>query len=87
VNRHFIIDLFWWLLSSTPIVNVAGCIKAFEDLPELQKTLLSWLMDLLIMVSQNSKENKMTTQNLGLYSFLLLFLPPPLIFPPIQILT
>lgn len=68
----------WFRELPTPILNcvpqesifhsndVAGCVKAFEDLPELQKTLLSWLMDLLIMTAQNSKENKMTSQNLAI---------------------
>lgn len=68
----------WYRELPTPILNcvppesifhsgdVAGCVKAFEELPDLQKTLLSWLMDLLIMTSQNSKENKMTTQNLAI---------------------
>lgn len=46
--------------------DVAGCVKAFDELPDLPKTLLSWLMDLLIMTAQNSKENKMTSQNLAI---------------------
>jgi len=68
----------WFRELPTPILNcvppeaifnsgdVAGCVKAFEELPDMQKTLLSWLMDLLINVSQYSKENKMTSQNLAI---------------------
>jgi len=68
----------WFRELPTPILNcvpqesifhsndLTGCVKAFESLPELQKTLLSWLMDLLIMTAQNSKENKMTSQNLAI---------------------
>jgi len=68
----------WFRELPTPILNcvppeaifhsndIAGCVKAFEELPDLQKTLLSWLMDLLMMVSQYSKENKMTSQNLAI---------------------
>lgn len=68
----------WYRELPTPILNcvpqesifhsndVAGCVKAFESLPDLQKTLLSWLMDVLIMTAQNSKENKMTSQNLSI---------------------
>jgi len=68
----------WYRELPTPILNCvpqesifhsneqAGCVKAVEDLPDLQKTLLCWLMDILIMTAQNSKENKMTTQNLAI---------------------
>lgn len=68
----------WFRELPTPILNcvpqesifhsndLAGCVKAFESLPDLQKTLLSWLMDLLIQTAQNSKENKMTSQNLAI---------------------
>jgi len=78
VNTFASLIKIWFRELPTPILNcvpqesifhsndIAGCVKAFEDLPELQKTLLSWLMDLLIMVAQNSKENKMTSQNLAI---------------------
>jgi len=68
----------WFRELPTPILNCvppeaifhssdsAACVKAFDELPDLQKTLLNWLMDLLIMVSQYSKENKMTPQNLAI---------------------
>lgn len=68
----------WFRELPTPILNcvpaeaifysndLAGCIKAFDDLPDLQKTLLSWLMELLMSVAQYSKENKMTSQNLAI---------------------
>jgi len=78
VNSIASLIKIWFRELPTPILNcvppeaifhsndVAGCVKAFEDLPELQKTLLSWLMDLLIEVSQYCKENKMTSQNLAI---------------------
>jgi len=78
VNTIASLIKIWFRELPTPILNcvpqeaifhsndLAGCVKAFEELPELQKTLLSWLMDLLIMTSQNSKENKMTSQNLAI---------------------
>lgn len=68
----------WFRELPTPILNcvppeaifnsgdIGGCVKAFEELPDMQKTLLCWLMDLLIQVSQFSKENKMTSQNLAI---------------------
>lgn len=78
VNTIASLIKIWFRELPTPILNcvppdsifhsndVTGCVKAFEELPDLQKTLLSWLMDLLIKTSQNSKENKMTSQNLAI---------------------
>jgi len=78
VNSVASLIKIWFRELPTPILNcvppetifhsndIAGCVKAFEDLPILQKTLLSWLMDLLINVAQYSKENKMTSQNLAI---------------------
>eukprot|EP01112_Ceratiomyxa_fruticulosa_P002144 TRINITY_DN1226_c0_g2_i1.p1 TRINITY_DN1226_c0_g2~~TRINITY_DN1226_c0_g2_i1.p1 ORF type:complete len:346 (+),score=40.40 TRINITY_DN1226_c0_g2_i1:272-1309(+) len=46
--------------------EIADCVAAFDRLPEPQKTLLNWLMDLLIQVAQHSAVNKMTIQNLAI---------------------
>jgi len=46
--------------------DISVCVRAFDELPDLQKTLLSWLMDLLIETAQFAKENKMTSQNLAI---------------------
>jgi hypothetical protein len=42
------------------------CVTAFGTLPEPQKTLLDWLLHLLIVVSSNHDVNKMTAQNLAI---------------------
>eukprot|EP01113_Clastostelium_recurvatum_P033667 TRINITY_DN447_c0_g1_i3.p1 TRINITY_DN447_c0_g1~~TRINITY_DN447_c0_g1_i3.p1 ORF type:complete len:362 (+),score=93.24 TRINITY_DN447_c0_g1_i3:204-1289(+) len=68
----------WFRELPTPILNalpqesifysseVSDCVAAFENLPEPQKSLLSWLMDLLIQVASHSTVNKMTIQNLAI---------------------
>jgi len=68
----------WFRELPTPILNalpqesifysseIGDCVTAFDNLPEPQKTLLSWLIDLLILVAQQSPINKMTIQNLAI---------------------
>jgi hypothetical protein len=46
--------------------SVEDCVTAYHTLPEPQKSLLDWLLDFLVAVSQNSDVNKMTTQNLAI---------------------
>lgn len=41
------------------------CVAGYQKLPEPQKSLLDWLLDLLVIVAANSHVNKMTSQNLG----------------------
>jgi len=42
------------------------CVLAYQKLTEPQKTLLDWLMELLVIISQNASVNKMTSQNLAI---------------------
>ena len=42
-----------------------NCIQAYQGLPEMERTLLDWLIDLLMTVAAKSHINKMTIQNLG----------------------
>jgi len=68
----------WFRELPTPILNALPtesifyssdmneCVTAFGTLPEPQKTLLDWLLHLLIVVSANSEVNKMTAQNLAI---------------------
>lgn len=68
----------WFRELPTPILNALPtesifyssdmneCVTAFGTLPEPQKTLLDWLLHLLIVVSENSDVNKMTAQNLAI---------------------
>jgi len=44
----------------------SDCVLAYQNLSEPQKTLLDWLMDLLIFVSNHAQVNKMTPQNLAI---------------------
>jgi len=56
-------------LPQESIVNcgeMADCVTAYNALPEPQKTLVGWLLDLLAMVAVNSPVNKMTSQNLAI---------------------
>jgi len=56
-------------LSSDTIMNFSGaddCVNAFKSLPEPQKSLVSWLLDFLVIISKNSEVNKMTAQNLAI---------------------
>eukprot|EP01133_Synstelium_polycarpum_P008008 gene8008-9407_t len=46
--------------------DVDECVDAINKLPEMQKNLLDWLMDLLLQVAANSSVNKMTAQNLAI---------------------
>jgi len=46
--------------------DMNDCVNAFNTLPELQKNLLTWLMNLLMDVQQNCHVNKMTAQNLAI---------------------
>jgi len=68
----------WFRELPTPILNALpaesifysndmhDCVNAFNTLPEPQKTLLDWLLHLLIMTATNSGINKMTAQNLAI---------------------
>jgi len=42
------------------------CVAGYQKLPEPQKSLLDWLLDLLVIVAANSHVNKMTSQNLAI---------------------
>jgi len=44
----------------------SDCVAAYGQLKDPQKTLLDWLMDLLVIISQNCTVNKMTSQNLAI---------------------
>lgn len=39
-----------------------------EQLPELEKTLLLWLVDLLVTVAEKEERNRMSPSNLGIFS-------------------
>jgi len=68
----------WFRELPTPILNalpaesifyssdINDCVTAFNTLPEPQKTLLDWLLQLLITTAANSSVNKMTAQNLAI---------------------
>lgn len=68
----------WFRELPTPILNalpaesifysndVNDCVNAFNTLPDPQKTLLDWLLHLLIMTAHNSSVNKMSAQNLAI---------------------
>ncbi|GAM26524.1 hypothetical protein SAMD00019534_096990, partial [Acytostelium subglobosum LB1] len=68
----------WYRELPSPILNsvptekifhcgdVDECVEAVNRLPEMQKNLLDWLMDLLIQVASYSRINKMTPQNLAI---------------------
>ena len=43
----------------------ASCFAAVDVLPEPQKSLLFWLLDLISSVATYSEDNKMTVDNLG----------------------
>jgi hypothetical protein len=45
--------------------NAQQCIEAYQKLPEPQKTLLDWLLDLLRETASYEKDNKMNPTNLG----------------------
>jgi len=46
--------------------DAQDCVSAYHSLPEPNKTLLNWLMELMILIVSNSKVNKMTAQNLAI---------------------
>jgi len=68
----------WFRELPTPILNalpaesifysndMTDCVNAFNTLPDPQKTLLDWLLHLLIMTAHNSSVNKMSAQNLAI---------------------
>eukprot|EP01132_Coremiostelium_polycephalum_P001274 gene1274-1605_t len=68
----------WYRELPTPILNSiptekifystdeSECVAAVNNLPEPQKSLLDWLMNLLLEVSSYSTINKMTAQNLAI---------------------
>eukprot|EP01111_Echinosteliopsis_oligospora_P013638 TRINITY_DN4938_c0_g1_i1.p1 TRINITY_DN4938_c0_g1~~TRINITY_DN4938_c0_g1_i1.p1 ORF type:complete len:328 (-),score=64.61 TRINITY_DN4938_c0_g1_i1:202-1185(-) len=78
VNTVASLIKIWYREMPTPILNslpsesiyyssdLNDCVAAFNTLPEMQKNLLEWLMDLLLAVAHNSSVNKMTSQNLAI---------------------
>ncbi|EGG22299.1 RhoGAP domain-containing protein [Cavenderia fasciculata] len=68
----------WYRELPTPILNsiptekifhcqdVDECVESVNKLPDMQKNLLGWLMDLLLKVASFSPINKMTAQNLAI---------------------
>ncbi|KYR01321.1 RhoGAP domain-containing protein [Tieghemostelium lacteum] len=68
----------WYRELPSPILNsvptekifyssdVDECVAAVNNLPEPQKSLLNWLLNLLLQVSSYSSVNKMTAQNLAI---------------------
>lgn len=53
-----------------------NCIQAYQGLPEMERTLLDWLIDLLMTVAAKSHINKMTIQNLAIVVAPNLYNPP-----------
>lgn len=78
VNTIASLIKIWFRELPTPILNalpaesifysndINDCVTAFNTLPEPQKTLLEWLLHLLIMTATNSGINKMSAQNLAI---------------------
>lgn len=78
VNAIASLMKIWFRDLPVPILNVlpqetimnfsdaSDCIAAYNNLPEPQKTLLSWLLDFLGVVQSFSSKNKMTAQNLAI---------------------
>jgi len=78
VNTIASLIKIWFRELPTPILNalpaesifysndINDCVTAFNTLPEPQKTLLEWLLHLLIMTATNSTINKMSAQNLAI---------------------
>jgi len=78
VNTIASLIKIWFRELPTPILNalpaesifyssdINDCVTAFNTLPEPQKTLLDWLLQLLILTASNSPVNKMTAQNLAI---------------------
>jgi len=60
------------ILNALPQESIMGfqdandCVSAYQSLPEPNKTLLDWLLELMKMVVRNSSVNKMTAQNLAI---------------------
>jgi len=60
------------ILNALPQESIMGfqdandCVIAFNSLPEPNKTLLTWLLDLMMQVVANCSINKMTAQNLAI---------------------
>jgi len=78
VNTVASLIKIWFRELPNPILNclpaesifysneVSDCVSAFEKLPEPQKTLLDWLLHLLLSVAAQSAVNKMSAQNLAI---------------------
>jgi len=78
----------WYRDLPIPILNVlppstiaqAGdrevCLEAYKDLPEPQKSLMGWLLAILVEVALNRKVNKMSAQNLAIVVAPNLYDPP-----------
>eukprot|EP01105_Mastigella_eilhardi_P013632 TRINITY_DN3103_c0_g1_i1.p2 TRINITY_DN3103_c0_g1~~TRINITY_DN3103_c0_g1_i1.p2 ORF type:complete len:392 (-),score=117.19 TRINITY_DN3103_c0_g1_i1:87-1262(-) len=78
VNCTATLIKIWYRELPTPVLNSLPaetiflcegtdyCVQAFKTLPEPNKTLLNWLLDLLLMVACNRRVNKMTAQNLAI---------------------
>jgi len=60
------------ILNALPQESIMGfqdasdCVAAYQSLPEPNKTLLDWLLELMKGVVRNSSVNKMTAQNLAI---------------------
>jgi len=60
------------VLNALPQESIMGfqdandCLQAYHTLPEPNKSLLSWLLDLMKLIVSNSAVNKMTAQNLAI---------------------
>eukprot|EP00727_Mastigamoeba_balamuthi_P008464 m51a1_g424 hypothetical protein (419) ;mRNA; f:24241-26339 len=46
--------------------EVQDCVDSVATLPEAKRALLDWLLDLLLLVAENRRVNKMTAQNLAI---------------------
>ena len=67
----------WFRELPTPVLNALPsetlfysttpeqCVEAYMKLPDPQKTILDWLMDLLVDTAKYESVNKMSPQNLG----------------------
>jgi hypothetical protein len=47
------------------MTSANAAIAIFEKLPNMERGLFHWLMDLLVSVASQQAKNKMTSKNLG----------------------
>jgi len=78
----------WYRDLPTPILNelpaeavcnstdIQVCVEAFDSLKEPQRSLLGWLLDLMVDVCSNKDTNKMSEQNLAIVVAPNLYDPP-----------